>query len=697
MNEITPASQPEAESRPRFLPRWHALAGIIFLVIPMIVTLALGDRSPDAPAPRWLIAVFAIAILIRVLLLRRSGAALHPLIDLPVIGLVFLVTGGVNSPFDPALYFIYALLASYLERQPRRMATTRYAVGFVGGFLVMYALVYVQLVIGQEQRLAVAASKVDQARADLLKRVSFVEELAPEAKQLARTRLGEAIADLSTRAWIDSSDPYFRVDVAPTANSIHRDLEIEFEAIEARRQLLERAIVDLIPTRTWPELAAIEHALGDAIGRSRGELDEIDARISSRIREASAVPRGIIPAEPVVAEASEARIREAGFRVVEQIQLAQERAARELSSFAWRTLEPFKDEQSNAADARRRMWIERSSLAALLLAALVLITSLRTHYESEVRRRETARSEQELARRQEETENWIALTAGFTHTIGNDILAYDAFSEEALALLDPHRSELPQEIERNLRFIRHSNKQRLGFIKFLEEFGRMRKLRLEGKEFKPTALARIDVEDLLRHERAHVGEVEVLDFPAESRDPRVLALRTKFGSLPLEIEFETEEARWITRGRMAVIQFFAYELFKNALRNCSGQRPLRVEVRKDRERVRMRFLNDLEIAKEKAPRGTDSIRYRLPRLPELDVASESELERVVADVLARCFDPGRAGGTGLGLFLIRHFIREYYGGSITAKLHDWSRREVAFEIDIPDDLSAVSPASEVST
>lgn len=696
MNEVTPARQPGPESGARFLPRWHSLAGIIFLVIPMIVTLALGDRSPDAPAPRWLIATFAVAISIRVLWLRRSGAALHPLIDLPVIGLVFLVTGGVNSPFDPALYFIYALLASYLERQPRRMATTRYVVGFVGGFLVMYAMVYVQLVIGQNERLAAAAAEVDQARAEVLKRVSFVEDLSADAKQSARARLSEAISDLSARTWIDSADPYFRADVAPSADSIHRDLEIEFEAIESRREILERAIADLMPTRTWSELATIEHALGEAIARSRAELDEIDARISSRIREASAVPKGIIPAEPVVAEASEARIRETAFRVVEQIQLAQERAARELSSFAWRTLKPFKDDQESTADARRRMWIERSSLAALLLAALVLITSLRTHYESEVRRRETARSEQELARRQEETENWIALTAGFTHTIGNDILAYDAFSEEALALLAPHRSDLPADIERNLRFIRHSNKQRLGFIKFLEEFGRMRKLRLEGKEFKPTALARIDLEDLLRHERAHVGEVEVLDFPAESRDPRVLALRTKFGSLPLEIEFATEDARWITRGRVAVLQFFAYELFKNALRNCSGQRPLRVEVRKDRERVRMRFLNDLEIAKEKAPRGSDSIRYRLPRLPELDAASESELERVVAEVLARCFDPGRAGGTGLGLFLIRHFIREYYGGSITARLHDWSRHEVAFEIDIPDDLSAVTPSREES-
>ena len=49
----------------------------------------------------------------------------------------------------------------------------------------------------------------------------------------------------------------------------------------------------------------------------------------------------------------------------------------------------------------------------------------------------------EVGAKEREKENWIALTAGLTHTIGNDILAYDAYGEEALDVIEEHDGEVP--------------------------------------------------------------------------------------------------------------------------------------------------------------------------------------------------------------------------------------------------------------
>ena len=65
----------------------------------------------------------------------------------------------------------------------------------------------------------------------------------------------------------------------------------------------------------------------------------------------------------------------------------------------------------------------------------------------------------------------------------------------------------------------------------------------------------------------------------------------------------------------------------------------------------------------------------------------------VEQILDHCFAPGRGGGTGLGLFLIRYFVREYYHGSIRARILDWARRRVAFELEIPDDLAHARQAA----
>ena len=65
----------------------------------------------------------------------------------------------------------------------------------------------------------------------------------------------------------------------------------------------------------------------------------------------------------------------------------------------------------------------------------------------------------------------------------------------------------------------------------------------------------------------------------------------------------------------------------------------------------------------------------------------------MTETLEHCFEPGRGGGTGLGLFLIRYFVREYYRGTITAGILDWERRLVSFDLEIPDDLAAARRSS----
>src|SRR5690606_1246051 len=170
-------------------------------------------------------------------------------------------------------------------------------------------------------------------------------------------------------------------------------------------------------------------------------------------------------------------------------------------------------ERQAAADRREfdRLTTERIALSILILATLSLVAALRRSFEREVLRREHERSERELQEKARETENWIALTAGLTHTIGNDILAYDAYGEEALEALAGLRDALPPEIERNLRFIVESNKARLGFIKFLDEFARARKDAADGRA-RPRGLSAIPLPELLRRVRRQVGEVEVADL-----------------------------------------------------------------------------------------------------------------------------------------------------------------------------------------
>jgi hypothetical protein len=674
------------DAPPPMPPRRIALVALIFLVIPALGTLLSGRRPVFSDVDPTVGAAVGAAVLLRIGLLWRLGLRPWPWIDLPLLGLVFVATGGEDSPFDPALFLVYSLVALFLEREPGRLATPRFAALYGAGVVAMYAILV--LFVAREHRERIAAQ-----RAPLRVRAADPELAPPPIVLEAATIEGEvtlALRKLRDEGALRETDRYF--DPASDSGFI-ADVRKWVAVLEARQAALRAGRAALTGDNDIDSVLSAEHALSAAFAATRRELVTLDARWRSALEDA-VVQRSVVvvTSESLSALAAETTLIEAGLGRFEEVENAQDRAASALSKFALGDLASFERLEVDLEASRRSLVIERTSLAILAFATLALVAGLRAHYEEDVRRREAARVARDLERKQQETDNWIALTAGYTHTIGNDILAYDAVTEEALDALAAADGKSPQVVAENLRFIRASNKQRVGFIRFLDEFARMRKQRLEGRAFEPAALTSIDLEKLLRDERAHVGAVEVLDLPPSHADSRAARLRAKFADLPLEIRFDPDNpsARKITKGRAAVLQFFAYELFKNALRNCSGERPLRVEVEKKRDRVLLRFVNDLDVVTTPDPTAEGGILRRLPRRPERTARSERELAAIVDDVLTNCFEPHVGGGTGLGLFLIRYFVVEYYCGSIRARVLDPAAREVAFEVDVPDDLAHAS-------
>lgn len=669
---------------PSMPPSRVFLAALIFLVLPALATILADRPASDSRFDPWTIGTASLAVGARILLARRRGFRPIPVLDLPLLGVVFVATGGGDSPFDPALFLVYSLLALFLEREPKRLSTVRYATGYLAGVVAMYGIVLGATWLDQRARF-------ESERAEVA-RDAELARLEPPPVEIEGAKLEESLRIALTRlrdaGEIASDSDYFDPEVE---GGVITDARAWLEALRERRAALERARRAIDPFVAGTGVADVEAELERAFDRTEERIVAINDRWRAELASASVMASGTaVSPDPIFAITNESALVEAAFRRLEEIEAAQNTVARDLTRFLLTRRKGLEELEREQGSIRRALVIERLTLAILVLATLALVAGLRAHYEDEVRRHEAARAAEELRRKQEETENWIAVTAGFTHTIGNDILAYDAVSEEALEIATGAGPGIPGEIVAALRFIRESNKQRVGFIRFLEEFARLRKQRLDGQPFRPESLVAIDLEKLLREERDHVGRVEVLDLPESSADARAARLRKRFAELPLEIVFfpDAPESRTLSRGRAAVLQFFAYELFKNALRNCSGERPLRVEIDRRRGRVVLRFVNDLEIVRVPDPSGVDGFVRKLPRFPDRVARSDAELAAIVRDVLARGFEPHVGGGTGLGLFLIRYFVAEYYSGSIRAELRDPVRFEVAFELDVPDDLAA---------
>lgn len=672
------------------------VTGLIFLIIPIVGTLFLRESAPAVRAEPFELLSLAILVLLRLGLSVNARRSLFPWLDLPILGLVFTATGAEDSPLDPALFLVYTLLAFYLEGAQRKLLGLRYYAVYLLGFVAMYGLLYMH---------------VDRVQRELLKSRSF--ELMGEIDQLRMPFAGatglfdrdELIAQYGDlRLGLDRLRASGDIDAANEFLAPHpvgdvarvTSLDGEFDAflaeVTARSAILSGAARALSPERPWTELEVLDARMNDAIEASNSRILDLENRILDASEKLWRPEAGSSFAEGR-AQRFEGRIQGTVFDNLAKIAETQNAIRTSISTFLWQRMRDFKVQEYNDRMSLRSLLIERFTMAILVLATLSLVAGLRINFEEEVRRREAARAEADVRHQQQETENWIALTAGLTHTIGNDILAYDAYGREALDALEGSPGTSAPVVERNLRFIHESNKARLAFIRFLDEFARTRKQALQGAPFDPQDLQRVDLAELLRETRERVGQVEAADLPRDSRDPRVKAQRAKLLELPLEVRFAdfAPETRVLHGARPGILEFFCYELIKNALRNCSGREPIAVEVERAGDRARLRFVNDLEVAEVPTPAGT---RYRLPRIADLEAASEGELELKVAEILERCFEPSRGGGTGLGLFLIRYFVREYYAGSITARIRDWKARRVEFTLEVPDDLGRIDRIHE---
>lgn len=653
------------------------LAGIAILLIPILGSVLLTRDLPSLEIGMRERVLLPLLVGARILLWWRNRRPLVPWIDLPILGLLFVFTGAADSPLDPALFFVYALLAFHLEPSPGGIRTT---VSFIGGIVVMYGFLLWHVRDGDQL---------------------VLEDLRQDLAETIERRKSEHLGESFDRAMAQKRYERLRRAVSDDRASSAAVKGVEYFAPAGDAEA-DRPSLDRTAARYLDALVQRDRAL-------RATLEELRSDLVSR--EADALTQRIADVFPTT-DTEIGEERDALLDAVDLVTTSQASKPDRGDYLSWLDAEFFGDLDARFAqqdeirsalddviarlhdlDRRRggnrrelnRLVTERVALAILILATLSLVAALRRAFEREVERREQERADRELIEQEREKENWIALTAGLTHTIGNDILAYDAYGEEALDAIDDFDGAIPAEIGQNLRFIVNSNKARLGFIKFLDEFARARKELADGRA-KPIGLTTIDLPPMVRDVRRQVGEVEVADLPRESRDPQVVRQRAKFLELPLEVVVlgEGDEAGRLTRGKRGILQFFFYELIKNALRNCSGERPLRVEVEKADGRARIRFVNDLAV--REVPGDGGAIRYVLPRLAGMEPVDDAELRARVDEILARCFEPGRGGGTGLGLFLIRYFAREYYAGSVSARIHDWDQHLVAFELEIPDDL-----------
>lgn len=687
------------------------LIGLALLLLPALTTVATMGRLPDFDVfgYEWLVlAVLAVLRIVCTLLTKRR---LIPILDLPLLGVVFVFTGGeaasldrsvfTESPLDPALFLIYALLAFYLERAPRERAAFRYYGAFLLGFLGMYGLVLMHVHLAQQELLSHEAEQLESEGSEipaLIDQYAYHRATSDAGFDLLRERIDK---DRAANP-ITAASPYFGPDQKSSETfeggaSIDESYELLASALERQEEALRSAARFADPETTEEQA---DEQRGLLIERF-SETEKIINAVAERMVAAASELIKLEGAKGVGSAGQERwyenlRVRQP-FLTMETISETQRNIQGGLFEFfdGIRDLATLK---RSFASVRQRMMSERLAIAILVLATLYLLSALRMNFEREVEQREQGRAAVEVRAKELEKDNWIALTAGLTHSIGNDILAYDAYGEEALDALEGYDGEVPEEVRRNLRFIHDSNKARMGFIKFLNEFAQARKDSAGGMRTRPVGLVPIDLEPFLREVRRQVGVIEVADLQSDSREPQVQEQRRKFLELPLEVIpiDQGESGARLSRGKPGILRFFFYELIKNSLRNCSGDVPIKVEIERRGRRMVLRFVNDLSVQSIPPDDASGTTLYRLPRIANMEACSEEQLRLEVEDILEQCFEPSRGGGTGLGLFLIRYFAREYYAGSISASVHDWERRLVAFELDLPDDLDDLSeePAGE---
>jgi hypothetical protein len=657
------------------------LSGGILMWICAYLIYYLFSGAWAAPTERevWLRWLVGLTIGYRVVvcvvdLLRGQGPVVtrHPLlafVDMLALGLMVPASVDVrqgSSPLAP-LFLVFLAVVPILYRN---IESRRWYVLFTA-LLVLEALVVflVPATLYHREVYQRHREGLDNVRLELAR---LGEEPPPPAERVDLRALLEAL-------------PADALPGMPTVVQMVEDVEELAEEVDRRSP----------PERTLREVEQrSEHLLEGALLRCRSELEdkqrlltpirhEIRAlRERLRLQPINDLTQRLLSDEPVFQQALD-QIERTATRVLWRMQRA-------LLLLEQRDLELRTDSKRILAN---------HAFTAMILVLGFMVQFLIRRYVS--RSIETARSrtfsEMLAERHRMDAQNWINLTAGLTHNIGNEIRGYDVFLEEILAWLDREIPEAPPGILEKLQFIYRTNQARLGFIQFLREFAILRQVYDEERPV-PSGLRPLPLEPTLRRAHARVQAIETCYNPPESTDPGDVRKRQKFFETPLEIEhLNLDQPLVLERGREAVLDFFFYELLKNALRNCSGQVPLRARLERlvGSGNVSITIVNDLNVQDEE-PGPCASC--RTDTAPRLVVAARGTapvcaacLRQVIEHDLEMCFAPGRGSGTGLGLFVIKHFLEEYYHGVIHCGIESWEpetrRFLVFFRLVIPDDLS----------
>jgi len=596
-----------------------------------IDTIDLGSLSP--PDAFELALAGALALARFVLALMRRRRLLEPLVDLPLIGVLLAVNGGALSPLDPTLPLAYVAAILFLRGAESGRATPkRLTLELLVGLAAIHAI----------------AQRHDRRRLD-------------DGAAAQRERLGAAISAIRA----DHEAPLASVDEA--LRGLHEPVE-SLRAPLADAQARFRELLLLLT----PDVDA--GRLGDAKSEWQAALDATYERYF-KAREAWLEARPA--AESSVDVDSLDLLRETQWNLREELL---ERVDDLENALVERDRLRGRQQAYLSSSTRRRAAIFG---ALLLFAALAVV--LRDRLSAAVRESEERRARREVELAERDKENWIALTAGLTHGLGNDILAYDVYLAELQRLLAAPSVGAPPRALELLRFLADSNRGRLGFLQFLDAFARHRQS--AAGDAPPIAFEPLDLPSLLSRVRQNLARVETADLPPEGSDPAVDRQLRKLRDLPIDVQVADERARTLVRGHRGIVEFFVYELTKNALRSATGARPLVASLARAGDRLELSIENDVEVdlSRGACPRcGRDGELRRVRRRRDAPAACPACFGPALQELLDQSFAPGKGSGTGLGLFLIRYFLGAFWNGEIGGRVLDPAVPSVVFTLALQD-------------
>ena len=348
----------------------------------------------------------------------------------------------------------------------------------------------------------------------------------------------------------------------------------------------------------------------------------------------------------------------------------------------------------------------------------------------------TALSDQEEHRERatrQRAEDWMYFTIGLTHEFANEIQCYSFHAPRIRIFLETlqnyserlpeslwqdFRSELEQELLRELnikiptkeslneieaytrecdfdsiiwgtRWIEETNKERMGFVEFLQKFADyLLKKSQDIEELNDRGIVSLpELKDKIRARIREVARARNLE-PAE-----------KWQNQEIILEGDCTN---IDNADEAVVRFILHEMIKNALKFSrwilNGEIvPVRLEVSRQRDLINIKTITHLAFFAENAGYCQNcgkraKKRYR-PKARIAAVGYHGFLcDNCFHEEMKKTLKICGSRGDGSGLFMIQFLIRLLYSLRVKSDIITWDEnkdeRLVYFEIQIPNDVEA---------